>query len=288
MCAQHVPHNPRKRKRKQNGLRKRHWCFTSFLDSLPTTFNEDIVRYVIYQREVCPESEDHKKHFQGYIEFFDNVRIGQVKKVLGECHLEPRRGSRTEARNYCRKEESAIPDTQFSWGVWRDDLARKRSLHDMLMDKITIDELIEIRPVDYIRYYRGLERLQAKRQRLLAKEFRFLNVEVYIGKTGCGKSRRAIEENPDHYKLPTSSGTTWCDGYNGEKCLIIDDFYGGIKYSLLLNILDGYELQMQIKGGYVWAGWTKVVITSNHEPDTWYSMGLTPALRRRITTIIHM
>ncbi len=276
------------RRKKQTGPRKRHYCFTSYRDSLPTTFDANIVRYCCYQREICPETK--RSHWQGYIEFFDNKRMGPVKKILHDpgCHLEPRQGSRTEARAYCSKKESAVFGTHFEFGQWREDVSRKRKLCDMLRAKMTLDELVDESPVSYVRYHRGLEKLYARRARDQARIFRDVVVQVFIGPTGCGKTRRSTEENEDHFFCPCSSGHTWFDGYETQECLIIDDFYGNIKYGLLLRILDGHELQLPVKGGFIWALWTKVVITSNNQPSTWYKMGLTPALRRRITTIIQM
>ncbi len=273
-------------RRKGRGPRKCHWCFTSFLDVLPTIFDDNIVRYCGYQREISPETKT--PHFQGYIEFYDPKRVGQVKAVLGECHLEVRQGSRSEARAYCFKEDSAVKSTQVEFGEWRQDINRKRKLSDLLRTDITLDQLIEEVPHEYVRYHRGLEKLFALHAAKKAKVFRKVIVDVYIGPTGSGKTRKAIA-HPDHYLMPASgSSALWFDGYRGESVLIIDDFYGNIKYGTFLRMLDGHELQMPIKGGFVWSQWTHVIITSNQEPRNWYVKGLTPALSRRITNIVNL
>ena len=271
-------------RRKGNGPRKRHWCFTSFLDVLPTTFNKTVVRYIVYQRELAEETK--REHFQGYIEFFDNKRIGGVKGVLGECHLEPRYGSRTEAREYCRKKKTSVDGSQFEWGLWREDNTRKRKLCDMLKTDMTLKQLIEESPQDYVRYHRGLEKLFARRLEKRARVFRQVEVIVYVGKTGSGKTRKATS-GTDWFMMPCSE-KLWFDGYEGQSTLIIDDFYGNIKYGLFLRILDGHSLQLPVKGGFIWALWNKVIITSNAYPETWYNRGFTPALKRRVTAIFPM
>ncbi len=269
---------------RRRGPRQRHWCFTSFLEHIPAVFDQDIVRYCVYQRETGEAKQ--RDHFQGYIEFFDPMRMGQIKSILGECHLEPRRGSRHQAREYCRKKASAVPDSQFEFGVWRQDLSRKRKLRDLLLTDMSLDDLIEKDPMSFVRYHKGLRALYHWRQKKKAKKRRKVTVLVLIGPTGSGKTERAAEE-PDHFFLPCSD-KMWFDGYNGENCLILDDFYGGIKYSHLLRILDGYEIQVPVKTDFVWALWTKVIITSNQEPRNWYKVGLTAALARRLTTIVHV
>ncbi len=268
--------------------RKRHWCFTSYLEVLPLVFDKHVVRYCCYQREVCPETK--REHFQGYIEFFDNYRRGQVINVLGACHLEPRYASRTAAREYCRKKVGAVPNSFVEFGEWRQDITRKRNLHDLLCSHLRLSDLIAAAPEYYVRYHRGLEKLFSRRVSASAQVFRKVTVSVYVGPTGSGKTTKAISE-VDHYKMPIS-GSLWFDGYIGQRCLIIDDFYGWIKYGFLLQILDGWELQLPVKGGFIWAMWTKVIITSNKEPMDWYNKSyiagvIPPALKRRITNIVY-
>ncbi len=287
--SKHVRRVRRKRSSAQRGLRKRHWCFTSFRETMPplTDYDVKVIRYLVYQREIAPETK--RLHWQGYIEFYDNKRIGQVKSILGECHLEPRNGSRTEARMYCMKDSTHYGHADpVEWGFWREDVTRKRTLNDMLLAGVSIDELCDVSPVDYVRYHRGIEKLDSRRKKKKARTFRTVEVVVYVGPTGSGKTRKAIMENPSHFLMP-SGDKLWMDGYEGEEVLIMDDFYGsGVRYGTLLRILDGHELQLPVKGGFIWAQWTKVVITSNSLPATWYLRGLTPALARRINVVHHM
>lgn len=250
-------------------------------------FDKKVVRYVIYQLESCPKG--NRRHWQGYIELYEPMRVGQVKKILGECHLELRRGSRQEARAYCCKKASAIVGKQFEFGVWREDVNRKRKLCDMLQSPMTLEDLIDNAPHFYVMYHRGLHKLYNRRCAKRCRVFREVAVQVLVGPTGCGKTRRATAG--DDWFMKPAGNKLWMDNYDGESTLILDDFYGkrsGINYPVLLRMLDGHSLQLPVKGGFVWAQWTKVIITSNAEPSTWYVEGLTPALNRRITSIIRM
>lgn len=265
--------------KQSRGPRKRHWCFTYFGDLNPVRlYVASQMRYVCAQREISAETK--RLHYQGYVEFFDNKRLGQCQSLLGKCHFEPRKGTRFEAREYCHKILTSVPGSFEEKGLWRTDPSRKRKLADMLLSNMTLPELIEASPIDYVRCHRGLEKLYARRKKKQAKKFRKVEVLVLVGKTGSGKTRRACEEE-DYYMMPTGD-KIWFDGYEGEKTLIIDDFYGNIKYGLFLRILDGHILPLPIKGGFVWALWTKVIITSNERPHCWYTRGFTDAMKRRI------
>lgn len=126
------------------------------------------------------------------------------------------------------------------------------------------------------------------------------SVWVFWGPTDLGKTYTAINRfcNRVNYYIvdaPISKGQKlWFDGYSGERNLILDDFsdvFCGLEY--LKRLLDKYKLKVEIKGGYVWAAWVRVFITSNYPPNQWYKTwdghirdDLEP-LRRRITNIYH-
>lgn len=121
------------------------------------------------------------------------------------------------------------------------------------------------------------------------REFVAPTIEVYYGKTGSGKSRRAREEMKDQpYYVKTALTGQWWDGYEGEENVIWDDFRGDdITYNHLLVLLDGYGARVQVKGGTRWLKVKRWIITSRQEPKQWYHIaddGIDQLLRR-ITSI---
>jgi len=250
----------------------RNVCFTSFnLECAPIL--GDVIKYAVYQHEKCPETE--RLHVQGYLEFSKSLRYAAIKKLLGDpaVHLEARRGTREQAIEYCKKEESRI-DGPWEYG----DAIRSQGKHtdlELLADAIKanpkMDVLVDDHLTHLIKYPRGVANacfLLNKRQ---AKMFRQLEVHVYWGAAGTGKTRKAVERDSDYYILEKSGDALWFDGYDGEDHLIIDDFYGWIPFNQLLRILDGYMFKCNIKGSFVYAQWTKITITSNKNPDLWYN-----------------
>lgn len=152
-------------------------------------------------------------------------------------------------------------------------------------------ELIEQCPVQFVKFTRGLDRVRAAYDKLRAHEgFRNVEVHVRYGKAGAGKTRFVWDEvGYDKVYATPIGGGMWFDGYAGEDVLLIDDFYGEkYPYADFLRICDGYPLQIPVKGGFKWAAYTKVYITSNKHPREWYIEGLTEALERRLTSITKM
>lgn len=270
----------------------RNWCFTVYSDCGDEIRNESNVRYAIYQKEKCPTTG--RFHWQGYVEFKTQYRLSGVRKILPTAHWEPRKGTREEARDYCRKEESR-EEAPVEIGTWvssdgsrriDDRIAKVKKLID---EGKTVDEICDIDFGVWLKHGKRLIDYMGVRMRLSGStNLRLdLQVEVRWGVTGTGKTRGVFEENPKLYKLD-SANNIWWDGYMGEEVLLIDDFYGWIKFGSLLNILDIYPLRLEVKGGFAYACWRKVYITSNKRWEEWYK-DLTheqhQALQRRIHTV---
>lgn len=101
-----------------SGQRLRNWCFTSYdLEAFKVPDEHPKFRYCVYQTEECPIS--HRWHNQGYIEFNAAFGLRSVKEMLGDLtvHLEPRRGTRQQAREYCMKADSRVAGP-LEFGTW--------------------------------------------------------------------------------------------------------------------------------------------------------------------------
>lgn len=246
----------------------------------------DKIKYLICQEEICPDTQRH--HIQGYVEFKGQHLLSGVKEIFHDpaLHVEKRRGTVSQACDYCRKADSAVPGTQFEVGKCS---ASAQHTKEEIIKRIKRGEtnlsLIEEFPSQFLTSYRGIDRVRFEYAKSKAQEWRDLTVRVLYGRTGTGKTRSVFSSYRGRLFKLDPANNVWWDGYDGEEVLLIDDFYGWIKYGTLLNYLDGYPMRLDVKGSFTWAMWTKVFITSNKHPREWYKDGIPAALARRITSI---
>lgn len=251
--------------------RNRYWCLTSFAETEPEFCKP--MRYMVYQREKCPDTQ--KLHWQIYCEFSRQVRLNQVKSLFGsKVHAEVAK-NRKKAREYCMKEESRV-SSPVEHGEWTLIAQGKRTDIQEFVNDIKQGyndyELALKHGSVMLKYPNGFRMYKSIIQKHNSMAHREIKVKVYWGESGAGKTKSALEESFDFYMpdLNGSSNTVWFTNYDGERVLIIDDFNCQIKLHLLYRWLDRYPLQLQTKGGNVYAQWSTVIITALKHPDDWY------------------
>lgn len=93
----------------------RAWCFTAHNPPNDDLQLDETVRYAVWQREVTTNGTPH---LQGYIEFEGPKRRTGVLKFLPHgTFTEPRAGTRDDARDYCRKEDTRQAGP-WEYGTW--------------------------------------------------------------------------------------------------------------------------------------------------------------------------
>jgi len=297
--------------------RERNWLFTIFQElNIEGETNNDCVgeyfyewmptiekiKFCVAQYERCPRTA--RGHWQGYIEFENGIKqstaIRRITPRTGSHpHVEKRNGSRDQAIEYCSKDDSRL------WGPWyypkgsegSSSQGKRNDLDTAIatLEESGWDSLIQDHAATFIRYHRGFYSYREEVQRIRVPQWRTLCVYVVWGHPGCGKTRRVYESEQSLYRLCIPTGNAeWWDGYGGERAVLIDDFYGQLPLTRLLNILDGYPLRLPMKGRHGWAMFEIVWITSNVHWEEWYEAAfekhplLKGALQRRITHVDHM
>lgn len=234
-------------------------------------------KYAVFGQEVTPTTG--RRHLQGYVSF-KNPRSGDsVKKDINDkVHLEVAKGNAEQNRTYCTKEgkfeefgELPKQGERTDWAQAVKALQEGQDVADVVVEQPQLLPAI-----------RSLERFKTLTLKPLHRD---VTVIVLYGDAGTGKSRWAYASYPDLY---SKSRGEWWDGYAGQKAILLDDYYGYMPYSELLRVLDRYPYHAPVKGGFVWAQWDTVIITSNKPPSQWYQQGLTPALRRRLNRTFYL
>lgn len=289
--------------------RSRNWVFTLPADAeafedfewvqqgvecpVASLIQKDHVAYLVCQVE--RSNETHLVHIQGYIQLDMAMRLSFVKALLPRAHWETRRGSHDEAKAYCQKEDTRVQGP-FEFGHEVGGQGKRNDLEDILSlvkEKKTNYEILDQVGAGAARHCKAIQFMRfTLAEQESDRQLQGLRVIVLYGQTGTGKTYAAINYiagNRDYYicEAPShSQSKLWFDGYEGQKTLILDDFEGSFcPFRFLLRLLDCYKLKVEVKGNFVWAAWTTVVITSNIHPSGWYSSVNLAPLQRRINEI---
>lgn len=271
----------------------RRFCFTwnnyTVADTLTVKdFFIKHCKYGIAGEEIAPTTGT--AHLQGFANLSKPMRFSTIKKHLhNSIHIEKANGSDEQNQTYCKKSgtwfEQGTPCSQGS----RSDLADVVSA--IQSGTNTTQAIAQLYPVAFIKYYKGINEY-LKIQHPITPRRHKTWVYYYWGPPGTGKSRRALEEaesiNKDSiYYKPRG---LWWDGYKQQENVIIDDFYGWIKYDELLKITDRYPYKVQIKGGFEEFTSTRIWFTSNVDTNKLYNfIGYNnAAFERRITCKIEI
>lgn len=257
----------------------------------------DGVRYIVCGLEEAPETG--MMHLQGYSELSRPMRLRHFQQVMltedsQRLHVEPRRGSRDEARTYITDEEKPSSHGWVEAGTWsgggqgaRGDLSECQL---MLDSGASMVEIASEHFGTWCRNYRSFQIYATLKQHSSTPAWRQISVKVFFGTSGAGKTRAAFAASNSAFLLgQNDTGGLWYDLYNGEELLILDDFTGWMPLATLLRVLDGYPLRLPTKGSHCIAQWTKVILTSNMPPHLWYNpetmMKHPGALERRVSEI---
>jgi len=251
--------------------RRRDWCFTVFSDAdSPPSFEK--ATYGVAGKETCPETG--KFHWQGFAQFKSACTLSAAQKRLdiGEAHMEARKGTPTQAADYCKKdgdfvESGELVDNEKEGQGKRNDII---ALRDAAMEARSVEDLHSNDAVVqcYAGHMKFAHEVMYYAKKKKTATWRDVRCEIYWGDTRTGKTRKVMEMG-DVYKW-TPCEPMWFDGYAGEKILLIDEFYGQVKIANMLEMMEGHQMRLPIKGGFTFAEWDKVYLTSNTDPKDWY------------------
>lgn len=241
------------------------WCFTlnNYSDADETTLKALDVKYIVYGYETAPTTGT--PHLQGYIVFKKQYRISGLNKLGVSAHWEAAKGSNVQASNYCKGlSEGKSVNVFYEAGVMplppgEAETARWESARDAAKLGLLDDVPADI----YVRYYRTLKDI-AKDNMTKPDDLDDVCGLWLHGPPGTGKSHVARADYPGAYLKMQNK---WWDGYQGEECVILDDFDSKELGHLLKIWVDRYSFLAEVKGGAVHIRPKKFIITSNYHPS---------------------
>nr|WAE42952.1 MAG: replication associated protein [Cressdnaviricota sp.] len=260
--------------------RHRAWCFTinnySSTDEFAVKYLFKKAKYGIYGQEIGAKGTPH---LQGYIHLENALSLDVMRKSLTRAHLTVANGSDEDNKRYCSKEGKNIYEVgeiSIGQGTRTDIKEIAKKIKDR---EITLEDLMFDYPEMYVKYSRSFEKMINA-----VSPARSVPPKVFWrwGLSGTGKTRYCVEKHPDHY---IKDGTSWWDNYKTNEAIIIDDFDNQIPYRTLLRMLDRYDFQGQIKGGYVRINSPFIYITCEHPPEYYWGGNELQQIKRRLTSV---
>ena len=241
-------------------------------------------RYACYSHEVG--KKDHTHHVHIFIAFDNQVRFNTIKKAFPPAHIDKCKGTIKENKDYVfkegkwkgtEKEDTRIEGEQYEVGVMPIEVGQGHrtdmdEIERMLEDGMTPNQIF----AKSISYRNFEKQIRAQYMQQCIKNTpvkREVTVIWHVGESGTGKSYsmvKMMEENEEEIYIMNDYDGGGLDLYEGQKILFMDEFRGQLKYSTLLNMLDGYKTQIHCRYANVYALWTEVHITSVLPPEMVY------------------
>ena len=230
-----------------------------------------------------------------------------MKQLLGSqrLHLEKRRGTAEQAIEYCKKDDEEeqvdaegvvlVQGSRRLEGPWENGerSAGPGQRTDLLEVKRKLDEGANMERIadehfgSFCKYQKSFEKyLQLKVKHRTEKS----RVTILIGPPRTGKTRYVYDNHNRDDIFPHPPGEPWFDGYEQQPICLLDDYYGCLKWTVLLAILDRYPCLVPVKGGFTKFVSKQIFITSNAHPSKWYNSPKIDktALYERIETYIYL
>lgn len=298
------------KKTKKGGSKHRAWCFTIYEGSachiscapdvkMPTfgslqhadllfsgCLKNTQVKSMVVGLETCPETK--RLHYQGYFHVAYAIPLSVVQQWIccPTAHCEAAKGSPAQNKDYCTKEGQPL--------VLLGDFAEKSqgSRSDVLAvvaaveAGATMKELAFQHPQMIIKYPSGIRTLHGLRS---VGRDSMTKLHIYWGDTHTGKSYTARRiHNAGAIKLLNGF---WHGVDNSAGPVCIEEF-SWVDYPIttMLELIDAYPVDLNVKNGTVSFRASDVYLTSNVDPEEWYVTAKNEhreAWKRRITTSRH-
>jgi len=189
-----------------------------------------------------------------------------MRYIIPKAHWEVCKGSHTQNKVYCTKAETRVDGP---WEHGKEPSQGERvdlvALKETMDSGASMKQIVQEHPAAFLRYGRSIREY---RQIMQPERDWKTYVEFHWGVTGCGKSHYAKTTYPGAYRKASSK---WWDGYDSHEVVIMDEFYGlHFDPSYMLQLMDQYGFQVEVKCGTTQFLAKRLIITSNRHWHHWW------------------
>lgn len=238
-------------------------------------------------------SADGMQHVHMVLEDTKAMRFSVIKKSYAVgIHLEPTKGSKTQAEAYITKSPPYDEQGEEVICVVREGTIRANpgqrtdleQIRALLDEGLTPQQVMDCN-ISYRRYERIIKGEYLRRRYQETPVVRQVAVHLLVGDSGSGKTYRYAqlceEYGEDAICLVTDySLNGGLDNYVGQKILYMDEYKGQLPYGTMLTILDKYKSEVHARYSNIIALWEEVYITSVYPPEVLYELMVPEAQRR--------
>jgi len=246
------------------------------------------------------------KHLHVVLEDSKAMRFSAVKKVFPSMHIEPTKGNKEQAEDYIKKrgrwqEKGEQVLCSSSYGEIKGCQGARRDFEvvdELIKQGLTPGQIFDMN-FAYRRYESMIKSAFFRFRASSVAVKRHVNVYWHVGESGSGKTYSYVEDcerlGEENVYLLNDYDNGGFDLYCAQSVLYMDEFRGQMKWSVLMNYLDGYKVQVHCRYGNGVALWDEVHITTVLPPEMVYknmvdsNRGLDTyeQLRRRITAVVY-
>ncbi len=267
---------------KDSNRRSRGYCLTynaghrdgKSEDEIITLLKNVNCQYAVWQKETGDRTQGD--HIQAWVYFKNNIGIGQAAgRLPGKPHIEYQQGTNTEAADYCKKTDSRREIFGETGEMPNDNGVRNSSLVETIKHaeqhgmKRTMEG--DEHKASVVRYTKGIQTMANFAANKRIPMMRPVKIYYMWGDSGAGKTTWATTRfKPEDTYVVSDRRDTWFDQYQGEACVVLDEFEGKTDWGLIKRILDGSKMLLPTKGSHVYGEYHTVIVTSNLDPRVFY------------------
>lgn len=217
--------------------------------------------------------------------------------IFGESQNLPGQGARSDIgkfldvalESFTPQESKHVPEFTGAPRI-RDDAGQDVAMFSPLAERVRtpFGRAVGAHTDTFVKYHRGLEKAYEWLREPVGIVPMPYTIYIY-GPTGVGKTKQAYLFDRYTFKMPYGKdGSLWFDGYTDQQTILIDELREGrIPTDWLLQFLDGYEFQLEVKGSFRPRACNYVFITSCYSPEEmWGAASIEyPQVMRRIRKV---